>query len=207
MSLAAVARVAPRVLSIQSHVVHGCVGNRAAVLPLQLLGVETDVLNTVQFSNTPDHGSFAGEKLTGEQLWALIDGMYGNGLLSPSHLLTGYMGSVGAVHAVLRALPLLQSSRSDFEFWCDPVLGDHGRLYVAPELVERGCMAMNAGAHEVGVSADVFSLGALTYAVLKGKSPLGRPTSLREYESAINNLAGMDVSGLDPAAVEFSYPS
>ena len=36
---AAAALQARRVLSIQSHVVHGCVGNRAAALPLQLLGV------------------------------------------------------------------------------------------------------------------------------------------------------------------------
>lgn len=107
-----------RVLSIQSHVVHGCVGNRAAVLPLQLLDLETDVLNTVQFSNTPDTGSFSGEKLDGDQLWQLMQGMHENGLLKPSHLLTGYMGSVGAVRAVLRALPLLPPN---VEFWCDPV--------------------------------------------------------------------------------------
>ena len=40
-----------RVLSIQSHVVHGYVGNRAATFPLQLLGTEVDVINTVQLSN------------------------------------------------------------------------------------------------------------------------------------------------------------
>ena len=72
-----------RVLSIQSHVVHGYVGNRAAVLPLQLLGVEADVLNTVQYSNHVGYGSFAGEKLSGEQLWELLRGMHANGLLAP----------------------------------------------------------------------------------------------------------------------------
>ena len=40
-----------RVLSIQSHVVHGYVGNRCAVFPLQLLGYEVDFINSVQFSN------------------------------------------------------------------------------------------------------------------------------------------------------------
>ena len=96
-----------RVLSIQSHVVHGCVGNRAAALPLQLLGIETDVLNTLQYSNHAGYGSFAGEKLTGDQLYALLDGMHRNGLLAASHVLTGYMGSAEAIRAVLRALPLL----------------------------------------------------------------------------------------------------
>ena len=41
----------PRVLSIQSHVVHGYVGNKCAVLPLQLLGFDVDPINSVQFSN------------------------------------------------------------------------------------------------------------------------------------------------------------
>lgn len=63
--------------------VHGCVGNRAAVLPLQLLGLETDVLNTFQYSiNHVGYGSLPGEKLTGEQPWALLQGMHANGLLA-----------------------------------------------------------------------------------------------------------------------------
>ena len=127
---------APRVLSIQSHVVHGCVGNRAAVFPLQLLGIETDVLNTVQYSNHVGYGSFAGEKLSGDQVWALLQGMQANGLLAPTRLLTGYMGSAEAVRAVVRALPLLEQNSPDFQFWCDPVLGDNGRLYVPAALVD-----------------------------------------------------------------------
>ena len=136
MPVSALALSARRVLSIQSHVVHGRVGNRAAVLPLELLGVETDVLNTVQFSNHVGYGSFTGQRLNGEQLFELLQGMHANGLLGPSHLLTGFMGSAEAVHAMVRALPLLQSSRPDVEYWCDPVLGDHGRLYVPAQLVD-----------------------------------------------------------------------
>ncbi|EYC04673.1 hypothetical protein Y032_0086g1921 [Ancylostoma ceylanicum] len=40
-----------RVLSIQSHVVHGYAGNKASVFPLQLNGFEVDPINSVQFSN------------------------------------------------------------------------------------------------------------------------------------------------------------
>lgn len=136
VSMSAQRSAPPRVLSIQSHVVHGCVGNRAATLPLQLLGVETDVLNTVQYSNHVGYGSFAGEKLSGEQVWALLQGMHTNGLLAPDRLLTGYMGSAEAVRAVVKALPLLREARPDFQYWCDPVLGDNGRLYVPPALVD-----------------------------------------------------------------------
>ncbi|XP_078089205.1 pyridoxal kinase-like isoform X2 [Mustelus asterias] len=40
-----------RVLSIQSHVVRGFVGNKSAAFPLQVLGFEVDLVNSVQFSN------------------------------------------------------------------------------------------------------------------------------------------------------------
>ena len=46
-----VVAMAPRVLSIQSHVVHGYVGNKAATFPLQVLGFDVDAINSVQFSN------------------------------------------------------------------------------------------------------------------------------------------------------------
>lgn len=64
-----------RVLSIQSHVVSGYVGNKAAVLPLQLLGFNVDIINSVQFSNhTGYKNGVEGDKLSGEQLDAVIRG-------------------------------------------------------------------------------------------------------------------------------------
>ena len=39
------------ILSIQSHVAYGHVGNRSAVFPLELLGFDVWPINTVQFSN------------------------------------------------------------------------------------------------------------------------------------------------------------
>lgn len=78
------------VLSIQSHVVSGCVGNNAAVFPLQLLGIEVDAVNTVQFSNHTGYPSFRGKVLSAQELWDLIEGMEANGLLAHyTHLLTG----------------------------------------------------------------------------------------------------------------------
>lgn len=79
-----------RVLSIQSHVVSGCVGNNAAVFPLQLLGFEVDAINTVQFSNHTGYPTVKGAVLDGEGLWQLIEGLEANGLLQGyTHLLTG----------------------------------------------------------------------------------------------------------------------
>jgi pyridoxine kinase len=78
-----------RVLSIQSHVVHGYVGNRCAVFPLQLLGYEVDFINSVQFSNHTGYPLTRGSIMDGGQLREIVDGLRANGLLEYTHLVTG----------------------------------------------------------------------------------------------------------------------
>ncbi|KAL6784315.1 PDX2 [Auxenochlorella protothecoides x Auxenochlorella symbiontica] len=125
----------PRVLSIQSHVVAGCVGNKAAVFPLQLLGFEVDAVNTVQFSNHTGYPLWKGRVLSGEELWDLIDAMETNGLLSQyTHLLTGFIGSLSLLHTIHRVLLKLREYNPALVYVCDPVQGDNGQLYVSPDL-------------------------------------------------------------------------
>ena len=78
-----------KILSIQSHVVHGYVGNRAAVFPLQLLDFEVDFINSVQFSNQTGYKSFRGQRLNSEDLSELFLGLKENDLLKYTHILTG----------------------------------------------------------------------------------------------------------------------
>jgi len=127
-----------RVLSIQSHTVHGYVGNKCAVFPLQLLGFEVDPINSVQFSNHTGYSAgWRGQVLEGEQLWALVDGLKANSLLTGySHVLTGYIGSASFLNTVLRAIHTLRRENPSLTYFCDPVMGDHGKLYVPTELVE-----------------------------------------------------------------------
>lgn len=126
----------PRVLSIQSHVVHGYVGNKSAVFPLQVLGMEVDTINTVQFSNHTGYaGGFTGEKLGSDALWALIDGLDKNELLGYTHLLTGYMGSADTLETIVKVATKLKQRNPGLIYVCDPVLGDNGKLYVPEELV------------------------------------------------------------------------
>ena len=120
-----------RVLSIQSHVVHGYVGNKSAVFPLQLHGFDVDFVNSVQFSNHTGYPSFTGEVLDGAQLEKLAKGLDSNGLLkNVSHLLTGYIGSPSFLRAVCAVHRMLKQHNPEVVFVCDPVLGDHGKLYV-----------------------------------------------------------------------------
>lgn len=131
----------PRVLSVQSHVVHGYVGQKAATFPLQLLGWDVDPVNTVHFANHTGYRHKAGESLTAEQLRRVVwNGLLPNGLLkSVTHLLTGYIRSRELLEVVRELIDLLNSERAGQEpvwYLCDPVLGDNGRLYVPPEMVE-----------------------------------------------------------------------
>lgn len=128
-----------RVLSIQSHVVQGYVGNKSAVFPLQLLGMDVDIINSVQFSNHTGYKVFKGKRLDGADLHELLDGMETNNLLrdAHSHLLTGYIGSVSLLDAIVRVYKRLRAAHSDpskLLYVCDPVMGDLGKLYVPLEL-------------------------------------------------------------------------
>lgn len=126
-----------RVISIQSHVVHGYVGNKAAVFPLQLLGYDVDFINSVHFSNhTGYENGLKGDVMNGEQLKQIIQGLEDNDLLGEvGHVLTGYMGSASFCEAVLTVLQTIRKYNPTVQFVCDPVLGDHGKFYVPPQLV------------------------------------------------------------------------
>eukprot|EP00045_Choanoeca_perplexa_P006364 m.54174 g.54174 ORF g.54174 m.54174 type:complete len:292 (+) comp13605_c0_seq5:32-907(+) len=125
-----------RVLSIQSHVVSGYVGNKSATFPLQVLGFEVDAVNSVQFSNHTGYGKWKGTKLSADNLWALYEGLEENKLVNDySHVLTGYVGSSDFLSTVGRVVAALKKINPGLRYVCDPVLGDNGKLYVPEELV------------------------------------------------------------------------
>lgn len=129
-----------RILSIQSHVVSGYVGNRSATFPLQLLGWDVDVLNTVQFSNHTGYGRWGGLRFDASHLSDIFTNLENNGLLRYSRMLTGYMPSAAVVSEVLKLVKKLRSRPGGEEgglvYLLDPVMGDMGRgMYVAPEVL------------------------------------------------------------------------
>jgi pyridoxine kinase len=123
------------VLSIQSHVVHGYVGNRSATFPLQVLGFEVDQINSVQFSNHTGYGSVKGQILDAIQLGELYDGLRNNNLLNYTHLLTGYIGSESFLLKVKDVISDLKAANANLTYVCDPVMGDDGRMYVPEALL------------------------------------------------------------------------
>lgn len=126
------------ILSIQSWVAYGHVGNAAAMFPLQRLGAEVWAVNTVQFSNHTGYGAWTGDVFTGEAVGALIDGIAARGALARCDaVLSGYMGDPGIGLAVLGALARVRAANPGALYCCDPVIGDDGQgVYVRPGIAE-----------------------------------------------------------------------
>ena len=118
----------PTILSIQSWVATGHVGNAAAMFPLQRLGAEVWGVHTVQFSNHPGHGAFAGQVFGGDEVARVIGGIEARGLFGRCDaVLSGYMGDAGTGEAVLGAVRRVRAANPAAVFCCDPVIGDTGK--------------------------------------------------------------------------------
>jgi pyridoxine kinase len=127
-----------RVLSIQSHVAYGYVGNRAATFPLQRLGHEVWAVNTVEFSNHTGYGTWKGRVATPEQVRDVIAGIAERGALSTCDaILTGYMGDAALGEVVLETVAMVRQANPKAVWCCDPVIGDiDTQIYVRPGIPE-----------------------------------------------------------------------
>ncbi|KAH8550879.1 Ribokinase-like protein [Umbelopsis sp. PMI_123] len=125
-----------RVLSIQSHVVSGYAGNKAATFPLQTLGYDVDVLNILQFSNHTGYPSWGGKRIPPEEIQDIFDGLKKNELMDDyTHILTGYIGNAATLETCARAIREIKERRKGVIYVCDPVMGDDGNLYVSSEMI------------------------------------------------------------------------
>jgi pyridoxine kinase len=127
-----------KIMSIQSSVAYGHVGNSAAVFPLQRLGHEVWPVLTVHFSNHTGYGEWRGPLLDPADVREVIAGIGDRGVLGQCDaVLSGYQGdpAVGAV--VLEALELVRAANPAAVYCCDPVMGDVGRgMFVRPGIPE-----------------------------------------------------------------------
>lgn len=128
-----------RVLSIQSHVVRGYVGNRAAMFPLQVLGFEVDAVNSVQFSNHTGYAHWKGQVLTSQELHVLYEGLKANNVNKYDYVLTGYTRDKSFLGMVVDIVQELKKQNSRLVYVCDPVMGDkwngEGSMYVPQDLL------------------------------------------------------------------------
>ena len=100
------------ILSIQSQVAYGHVGNSAAVLPLQRLGFDVFPLNTVQLAHHPGYGAWRGHQVQPEQLDEILGGLMDRGVLARcAAVLSGYLGDPGVAGVVARAVAAVRAAR------------------------------------------------------------------------------------------------
>jgi pyridoxine kinase len=126
------------ILSIQSHVAYGHVGNAAATFPLQRLGIEVWPVHTVQFSNHTGYGAWRGQVFDAALIREVVQGIEERGALPRCDgVLSGYMGSAEIGAAVLDAVDRVKAANGKARYCCDPVIGDVGRgVFVRPGIPE-----------------------------------------------------------------------
>ncbi|ROR92477.1 pyridoxal kinase PdxY [Nocardioides aurantiacus] len=125
-------------LTIQSSVAFGHVGNSAAVFPLQRLGIEAWAVNTVHFSNHTGYGEWRGPLLSADDLREVVRGVEERGALARvAAVLSGYQGGEEVGDVVLETVARAKALNPDAVYCCDPVMGDVGRgMFVRPGIPE-----------------------------------------------------------------------
>ena len=180
------------ILSIQSQVAAGYVGNSAAVFALQRLGREVLSIPTTQLSHHPGHGGSLGSPTSARLQTELLNGLTGRGRLADCEaILSGYLGRASTAKLVLDAVSRVKTANPRAVYLCDPVLGDDGRLYVRQNVVRE---MHNLAAKADIITPNAFELGVLSGEVLSGESKT-REAALR----AMRVVGGMSGDHGKPA--------
>ena len=126
------------ILSIQSWVAYGHVGNASAMFPLQRLGAEVWGVHTVQFSNHTGYGAWRGQVFGGDLIRECLTGIEERGALPRCDaVLSGYVGGADIGDAILDAVTRVKAANPRAIYCCDPVIGDVGRgVFVRPGIPE-----------------------------------------------------------------------
>lgn len=151
-----------KVLSIQSSVAYGHVGNSAAVFPLQRMGIEVMPVFTVHFSNHTGYGAWRGPLLSGTDVREVVTGIEERGGLDDVDIvLSGYQGADDIGDAILDAVDRVKRRNSDAVYACDPVLGNAtSGCFVKPEVQE--LIRDRVVPHADLLTPNQFELGFLT---------------------------------------------
>lgn len=148
------------VLSVQSHVVHGYVGGRAATFPLQYLGWDVDNINTVNFSNHTGYGFVRGSAIEASNMTALFHGLV-DIKCKYDAIILGYIPSAELIDIMSTNVQLLKTNKPSTIYVCDPVMGDQGQLYVSEDCVEAYRRLLHEGQVDI-ITPNHFELELLS---------------------------------------------
>jgi pyridoxine kinase len=124
------------VISIQSQVAWGHVGNSAAVFPMQLHGIDVVAVPTTLLSNRPGYETIRGRVLDVQLVADLLQGIEERGALDDAKvILSGYLGSADIGAEVAEFVARAKERNPALLYCCDPVLGDRDEgLFVRPDI-------------------------------------------------------------------------
>jgi pyridoxine kinase len=124
------------VISIQSQVAWGHVGNSAAVFPMQMHGIDVIAVPTTLLSNRPGYPTIRGRVLDAPLVADLLLGVEERGAVDTSKMiLSGYLGSPEIAAVVADFVARAKARNPKLTYCCDPVLGDRDRgLFVQAEI-------------------------------------------------------------------------
>lgn len=124
-----------RVLSISSQTVYGPVGNSVCVPALQSQGHDVMALPTVLLSHHPGHGSPHVVPYADDFMLGVVNDLDRLGQLAKvDAVLTGYFASAAQVRVAVEAISVVKAANPKAMVLVDPVMGDHGKLYVKEEI-------------------------------------------------------------------------
>jgi len=181
------------ILSIQSSVAYGHVGNSAAVFPLQRLGVEVWPVSTVVFSNHTGYGEWRGPLLPADDVRAVIRGVEERGAFPRvDAVLSGYQGGEDICDVILDAVARVKAANPAAVYACDPVMGNaRSGCFVHPAipvlLREKVVPAADL------VTPNQFELGFLTGT---------EPRTVEETLASVDLVRGMGPSTVLVTSVE-----
>jgi pyridoxine kinase len=190
-------------ISIQSSVVYGHVGNSAAVFPLQRMGVEVWPINTVHFSNHTGYGRWRGAVLPLEVIQDLVLGISERGILGACDgVVSGYLGDVSLGRVVLDLVQRVKAANPAALYCLDPVMGDVGRgFYVRPGIAE--FMRAQAVAQAAIVTPNQFELEYLVgYPVTGLDSAITAARDLQSRGPSVVLVTSLVRADSDPDTVE-----
>ena len=168
-----------KILSIQSAVAYGHVGNSAAVFPLQRIGVEVLPVMTVNFSNHTGYGAWRGSLVSPDEVHDVILGVQERGILPQIDMvLSGYQGGVGIGEVIVDAVNRVKAANPSALYACDPVMGNaKSGCFVAPEIPD-------LLRDRVVPVADIITPNQFELGYLTGTEPLSLESTLESVDLA-----------------------
>ncbi|MGW8483799.1 pyridoxal kinase PdxY [Microbacterium sp. NPDC055903] len=168
-----------KILSIQSAVAYGHVGNSAAVFPLQRIGVDVLPVYTVNFSNHTGYGAWRGPLISPDDVREVITGIEERGAFARvDAVLSGYQGGEGIGDVIIDAVARVKAANPDALYACDPVMGNaKSGCFVAPAIPE-------LLREKVVPVADIITPNQFELGFLTGTEPDSLESTLASVDAA-----------------------